>query len=192
MRTNRHHARAGGESGYTFLEVIMGLLILSIAAIASLDAIIFAMKQFQRIGEINELNILIASDLALVRTANDRLVCNDGSCAIASSDPGEADYFPAILDPNNITPPEQANINFFVNMCTYTNPSSGFAAQLESLLPPVDERLERTLTYVDTTNPNLYTGHRYTVTYTRPLGDTTIFRQVTLVPATVAWCPRVP
>lgn len=180
----------------------MGLVILGLVSLGTAGVINFATRQVQRSGEINELNTLIETDLAQVRSANDRLVCNDGTCSIAGSDPGEEDYFPAMADSTNVTGPEQANIDFFLNLCTYRDsagnydPGSGFAAQLDSLLP-VDERLvdaglERTMTYSNPSNPDLYAGHRYTVSYTRPEGDPTILRQVTLVPATVAWCPCVP
>jgi hypothetical protein len=67
------------------------------------------------------------------------------------------------------------------------NANAGFANQLvaNNLLPAVDGRLQRAVTVEDS-------GHRYTVRYTRAGGDNTILRQITLVPATVAWCPCVP
>lgn len=187
------HLQAAG--GFTLVEMLVATVILSLAAIGTLGVINSSTSQVRRSGEINELNTLIESDIAAVRRANDRLVCTNGTCSIATNDPGAAGYFPNTAN--------QANVDFFVRLCGYRqeasppdpvgvfNANAGFANQLvaNNLLPAVDSRLQREVTVDDS-------GHRYTVRYTRrgPDGttDPTIRRQITLVPATVAWCPCVP
>lgn len=186
LYSHRHPA-----SGFTFVEVLVATVILSLATIGTVGVINSATGLVRRSGEINELNTLIESDIAAVRSANDRLVCLNGTCTIATTDPGAAGYFPNTAN--------QANVDFFVRLCGYRqetspptpegifNASAGFVTQMMAniLLPPVDRRLQRVLTAEDS-------GHRYTVRYTRAGGDNTILRQITLVPATVAWCPCVP
>jgi type II secretory pathway pseudopilin PulG len=173
------------------VEVLVAIVILSLTTIGTVGVINSATGLVRRSGEINELNTLIESDIAAVRSANDRLVCLNGTCAIATTDPGAAGYFPNTAN--------QANVDFFVRLCGYRqeaspptpegifNASAGFVSQMmaKNLLPAVDSRLQRVVTAEDS-------GHRYTVRYTRAGGDTTILRQITLVPATVAWCPCVP
>jgi len=185
------HFRSHAASGFTFVEVLVAIVILSLTTIGTVGVINSATGLVRRSGEINELNTLIESDIAAVRSANDRLVCLNGTCAIATTDPGAAGYFPNTAN--------QANVDFFVRLCGYRqesspptpegifNASAGFVSQLmaKDLLPAVDSRLQRVVTAEDS-------GHRYTVRYIRAGGDTTILRQITLVPATVAWCPCVP
>ncbi len=179
------------NDGFTLIEVLVATLILAVVSIGTVAALNTSTRQLRRSGDINELNALIESDLAVVRTANDRLVCNDATtgCIIAANDPGATGYFPNTAN--------QANIDFFVRLCGYRveasppndigifNTAAGFATQLVALLPAADARLQRNVNVEDG-------GHRYTVRYTRPGGDNTILRQVTLVPATASWCPCVP
>lgn len=181
------------DAGLTLLEVIVAVLILSIVSIGTAGLISNSSRQLTRSGDINQLNALIEADLTAVRTANDRLVCNNGSCVISGSDPTKTSYFPTVANPTpgNTTTAERANINFFERRCGYRasdgsfSLNEGLATALSGLLPAADARLVRTIT------PQT-SGHRYVVRYTRTGGDNTILRQVTLVPATVAWCPCVP
>jgi prepilin-type N-terminal cleavage/methylation domain-containing protein len=191
----RHHRRhivlADPKTGFTLLEVLVAVLILSIVTIGTVGVITSSSRQVNRSGQINELNALIEADLAAVRTANDRLVCINGSCAISGTDPSRTGYFPAVASPSAPTTAEYDNIRFFKRRCGYRatdgtfNVNEGFAAALAGLLPAADARLQRTIV------PEV-AGHRYRVRYTRTGGDATILRQVVLVPATVAWCPCVP
>lgn len=179
------------DAGASLVEVLVGIVIISIASIGTLALINYSSSQVRRSGDIQQLNALIESDLSAVRTSNDRLVCNNGTCTISATDPSKTGYFPAVAASTSVTPAEQANIDFFERRCGYRtaagafSTSEGFATALAGLLPAVDDRLVRTVTPAQS-------GHRYTVRYTRAGGDSTILRQVTLVPATVAWCPCVP
>ncbi|MCP9820379.1 type II secretion system protein [Synechococcus sp. Cruz-9H2] len=186
LRTTYHK-----DAGLTFLEVIVAVLILSIVSIGTAGLISSSSRQVTRSGDIQQLNALIESDLSAVRTANDRLVCTNGTCAISGTDPTRTEYFPAVAISTAPTSAEQININFFERRCGYRandgtfNVNEGFATALVGLLPVADARLVRTVIPEGS-------GHRYRVRYTRAGGDNTILRQVTLVPATVAWCPCVP
>jgi prepilin-type N-terminal cleavage/methylation domain-containing protein len=181
------------DAGFSLIEVIVAALILSIVSFGTLRLISTSSQQLTRSGDISQLNALIEADLTAVRTANDRLVCNNGSCVISGTDPTKTGYFPTVANPTpgGTTAAELININFFERRCGYRTTAGtfsldeGLATALSGLLPAADARLVRTIT------PQT-SGHRYVVRYTRTGGDNTILRQVTLVPATVAWCPCVP
>ncbi|CAK6692271.1 type II secretion system protein [Synechococcus sp. BA-124 BA4] len=179
------------DAGISLPEVLIAILIISIVSIGTVGVISSSARRVTRSGDIQQLNALIESDLAAVRTSNDRLVCNNGTCTISGTDPTRTGFFPAVANPSAPTSTEQGNIDFFERRCGYRttggafSTAEGFATALAGLLPAVDARLVRTVT------PEV-SGHRYLVRYTRAGGDTTILRQVTLVPATVAWCPCVP
>lgn len=180
--------------GFTLVEVLIASLILSIATLGTIALISTSRRQVMRSGEINEINALIEADLTSVRTANDRLICNDGTCRLSETTPTKTDYFPSVGNPGSLTTSEKSNIRFLERRCAYLSSSGtfdkseGLAWQLRSLLPDAAPQIKRTISdaAIDST------GHRYTVTYTRTGGDSTILRQVTLVPTTIAWCPCVP
>jgi prepilin-type N-terminal cleavage/methylation domain-containing protein len=193
-RGNRKHT----DTGFSLIEVIVAALILSIVSFGTLRLISTSSQQLTRSGDISQLNALIEADLTAVRTANDRLVCNNGSCVISGTDPTRTGYSPSVANTatDGVTYPsaEFTNIEFFERRCGYRttagvfNKNEGFAWALRDLLPTTDGRIVRTITDINIAP----SGHRYTVIYTRAGGDNTILRQVTLVPATVAWCPCVP
>lgn len=188
---NHLSVRLADDAGASLVEVLMGILIISIVSIGTIALINSSSSQVRRSGDIQQLNALIESDLSAVRTSNDRLVCNNGSCTISGTDPTKTGYFPAVATSTAVTSAEQANINFFERRCGYRttaggfSTAEGFATALAGLLPAVDARLVRTVTPLES-------GHRYNVRYTRAGGDNTILRRVTLVPSTLAWCQCVP
>lgn len=175
-------------AGFTFLEVLVAMLVLSIAALGGVALINGSILQLRRGGALNEINALIETDLAAVRTANDRLVCANGACSISADDLNSDEFFPAAA----------ADIPFFENLCSYRTgtagsftfaATSGFAEQLRTRLPAANARIARGFVVENE-------GHRYTLTYSsNGLGNDPqvgVLRQVTLTPATTAWCPCIP
>lgn len=188
---NHLSAKLSEDAGASLVEVLMGIVIISIVSIGTIALISSSSSQVRRSGDIQQLNALIESDLSAVRTSNDRLVCNNGTCTISATDPTKTGYFPAVATSTAVSSAEQGNIDFFERRCGYRTSvggfsiTEGFATALAGLLPAMDARLIRTVTPSES-------GHRYNVKYTRVGGDNTILRQATLVPATVAWCQCVP
>lgn len=183
--------------GFTLVEVLIGILILSVVSIGSVVAINVSTRNLTRSSEINELNALIEADLAAVREANDRFVCNNGTCSISNADLTRDQYFPAIADSTSLTNTELENVRFFKRRCGSLSDAGTFDAT-ESLgvaivaalndaaqLPAPDPRIQREIATVGN-------SHRFRVSYISSEDDATILRQVTLLPSTVAWCPCVP
>ncbi len=185
----RSSTTASNQEGFTLLETIIALLLITITVLGSATVTNFATRQFRDSARLNELNALVETDLAEVRTANDRLICNNlavtTNCQIAGSDPDRNTFFPALGQANSI-----ANITSFNNLCAATTATTGFANQFKSqyldLNPPTSGPNNPIFRNVVLENG----GHRYTVIYTRNSSTGPLIRQVTLVPTTVAWCPN--
>jgi prepilin-type N-terminal cleavage/methylation domain-containing protein len=169
------------DRGFTLIESIVSMLVIAAAVAFTASLIFYSSNQFRRSAGLNELNELVESDLARVRTANDRLVCATGACVISGADPNRNAYFPA-QDANFAT-----NRTFFNNLCVAAGgTTTGFANRMQALWltpnPSASNRIARAVVLENG-------GHRYTLVYTdAATGD--FLRQATLVPTTVAWCPN--
>lgn len=173
------------QEAFTLLETIIAMLLISIAVIGSIAAFNTGTRLLRASTRLHELNELVETDLAEVRTANDRLICNNlavtGNCQIAGTDPDRNSYFPALGQAN-----QDANILAFRTLCEATTATAGFANQMQTQYlngnPPTSGRIARAVVLENG-------GHRYTVRYTDSANGQLI-RQATLVPTTVAWCPN--
>lgn len=171
--------RPSWAAGFTLIEVILAIVILVVAGEGALLLFNAGLRQLTQSSLINEVNALVEADAAMLRTANDRLVCTTGTCRIATEDLDSSDYFP-LSNPaaQNFS---QANLDFFAALCDGSSATS-FSQQLDGLLPAADNRIERE---IQAEEP----GHRYAVIY-RDAATNRVIRTISLVPATVAWCPE--
>lgn len=174
-------ASAHGSAGFTLVEVILAIVILVVTGEGALLLFNAGLRQLTQSSTINEINALVEADAAMVRTANDRLVCATGACRIASADLSKDAYFPLA---NPADPAfSQANLDFFASLCDGTNTTTSFPGELNRRLPAADGRIVREIRVADE-EP----GHRYSVIYS-DAATGRVIRTLTLVPATVAWCP---
>ena len=164
-------SRKNFQQGFSIVESLIGIAVLSIAAAVAASTFFASSTQFRSSSEINELQDLAEADLTAVRDANERLVCVNSSCSLSVENTDKNSYFPI----------GASNIAFFANLCTNRTMNGGFANQLSALLPSPNSRIVRTMARETQ-------GHRYTVIYTSTAKGQ-FLRQATLIPTTVAWCP---
>lgn len=176
-----HRRMATEQQGFSLVENLMGILVLTVTVMAAAAIFAGTSQQFRSSSSINELQSIVETDLAYLREANERLTCASGSCSLASSNTNKDSYFPAVNASGALTSAQQTNLNYFISLCTNTTADGGFAKQLNDLLATPNSRIARTMT-------REATAHRYTVTYT-DASTSRFLRQITLVPTTVAWCP---
>ncbi len=198
MRLQSFHHRKHTQ-GFTLVETLVGLIIISLAVVSSVTLTNSSNVQFRRGERVNELNQLVEADIAAVRRANDRMVCNNATCTISGGDPTRSDYFPVttpVAFCNNPNPDtclsggEITNRNFVWNpagggLCRSSTPDGGFAFQLNGLLAaaaPLNTRLARVMN-------RSADGQLYTLVYTEAANGR-FLRQISLVPAIFSWCPN--
>ena len=199
MRFVLGNGRASG--GFTVIEVIIAAVILLVSLAASVQISGRSGLIGLQVGQRYQKEAAIDSDLATIQRMNERFTCITGTCSIRADSQGAMDrnsYFPdplgTDLDGDGVADNQESAVENFQDRCRYAI-GLDLASPLKVLLDalPQPAGLQRTIS-VDgppRVNVNGATGaHRYTVTYT----DTTtneVLRQISLVPAAVAWCPRV-
>ena len=142
----------------------------------------------------------IDADLAQIQRFNERFTCVSGSCVIATGTTGEMGkdaFFPDPVattlrpdaDHDGVADAAEVALTAFQNRCRYRE-SLDLVTPLKQLIEasiPVPTGLQRTIAVDSTTQGGV---HRYTVTYVDPASNE-VMRQMTLIPSTVAWCPRI-
>lgn len=183
------------SQAFTLPEVLVGILVIAIAVVASAALVSTATGQFRRGDRLYQLNQLVEDDISAIRTINDRMVCNTGACTIFAGDPTRNNYFPprpapgaaansaAVLNRNFVWNPTDRD-----GLCQSTTVANGFGQQAINLIEAnttPSARLNRVLITNAAIDPN---GQMYAVRYTSAeLPQFT--RTFLLTPSIFAWCP---
>lgn len=194
-----HSGRSG--AGFTVVEVVIAAVILlaSLAAAVQISGRsgLIGLQVGQRVHK----EAAIDQDLAIIQRMNDRFTCITGSCSIRPDAEGAMDkdsYFPdptgSDLDGDGVADTQESAVENFQDRCRYAlglDLASPLKALLDELPQPAGLQRSTTVDVPPRVNVNDPSGaHRYTVTYTdSATGE--VMRQMSLVPAAVAWCPRV-
>lgn len=184
--------RARSEAaGFSLVELMISTVIFAIVTAGSLGMFTISTRQANLTRQLQEEEFAIRLDLATIQTLNDRFTCASGSCQIDTdgAPPGQGEYYPSTTDAQTnfatlcsvggfTVLPTTSGVNYGTGLLSLI--SSNAIAATASM-----KRLgiSRTVS-ADTTSP---TAHRYTVTWTG--ADSTVLRQISLVPTTAAWCP---
>ena len=172
------------SNGFSLVELLLAITIFATAVAVTASIFGGTSTMIQNAKDKNELGGLVDKDLAYIMQSNERLTCKASSCTLSASDTTRDSYFPEVNSSGAVSSTQNANIIFFQNLCSSTNTSNGFVAQLKSLVgAPADSRISRTIT----ASPQNTPSHLYTVTYSTSSGK--FLRQIHLSPTTVAWCP---
>lgn len=191
--------RSGG--GFTVVEVIIAAVILLVSLAAAVQISGRSGMIGVQVGQRYQKEAAIDSDLATIQRMNERFTCVTGTCSVRPDNEGPMDrnsYFPdpvgTDLDGDGVDDNREAAVENFQDRCSYAI-GLDLASPLKVLLDTLPQLtgLQRTIS-VDVPprgNVNEPRGaHLYTVTYT-DTATSEVVRQMSLVPAAVAWCPRV-
>ncbi|MFM7675327.1 MAG: hypothetical protein ACKO5F_07025 [Synechococcus sp.] len=182
------------------MELLISSVILLVTLVGAVTISVTSSMDSYRTGLRYQKEAAIDADLAQIQRFNDRFTCVSGSCVIqagTTAEMGKDAYFPNPVasstrpdaDHDGVADEAEAALEGFQNRCRYLQ-SLDLVTPLKQLIEaslPQPEGLQRTIAVDAATQGG---AHRYTVTYVDPT-STEVMRQMTLVPAAVAWCPRV-
>ncbi len=188
------------EAGFSLVELLISSVILLVTLVVAVTISVTSSMDSYRTGLRYQKEAAIDADLARIQRFNDRFTCVSGTCVIQPGTTGEMGkdaYFPnpvpsstrPDLDHDGVADEAEAALENIQNRCRYLQ-SLDLVTPLQQLIQaslPMPEGLERTIAVDAATQGG---AHRYTVTYVDP-NSSEVMRQMTLVPAMVAWCPRV-
>lgn len=174
------------NSGFSIVEIIVSVAILMAAVTGSMILFNLTNRNAQLAGQRQDELAAVSEDMAQILRVNDQFVCTSGtacgclggSCASASTYPGENNYIPD----NYVT--TKSLSDGITSIC-----SAGFGSRVASTinqlgLPSKAQSLGVTRSATANTSGS---PHLYTVTWSSSRG--TQLRQVTLFPTVAAWCP---
>jgi type II secretory pathway pseudopilin PulG len=164
-------------AGFSLVEVMLAATLLVIVAIGA--TILFTLSNQQTLSSRGkqEQQSAISEDLAALLRMNDRYSCISGSCAVASSDPGEDEYYPSA----------STSQQSFNNSCSSGGLLSNLITAINGRAAPAAFNtlgIQRQAPVIDSEEPST---HRYSITWVDASGRR--LRQVTLVPTVANWCP---
>ncbi|MEA5421946.1 prepilin-type N-terminal cleavage/methylation domain-containing protein [Synechococcus sp. CCY9201] len=190
-----------GNDGFNLVELLISSVILLITLVGAVTISVTSSMNSFRTGQRYQQEAAIDADLALIQRYNDRYTCASGTCEIlaGTGDMGRNDFFPdpvpSLSQPDSnhdgVADAAETALEAIQDRCRYRN-NLDLVTPLKTLIEanlaaPIPSELQRTIAVDATTQGG---AHRYTVTYTN-LQTNEMMRQMTLSPATVAWCPRI-
>ncbi|MCT0224848.1 prepilin-type N-terminal cleavage/methylation domain-containing protein [Synechococcus sp. CS-1328] len=203
-----HSALSREQDGFNLVELLISAVILLVTLMGAVTISLTSSMNSYQTGLRYQKEAAIDADLAQIQRFNDRFTCVSGTCLIApgtDTPMGKDAYFPDPVGPDTdndgvVDVADDANhdgiadeaktaLDAFQNRCLYLA-SLDLVTPLKQLIEasiPVPTGLQRTIAVDSTTQGG---AHRYTVTYVDPASNE-VMRQMTLLPSTVAWCPRI-
>lgn len=168
--------------GFSLIEVVVAAGLLIIVAVGSALLFVLSNRQTVSTRDREEQQSAISDDVAAIQRLNDRYSCTAGanSCAVASYDPNEDQYYPSGSSNNTTFNDLCKNGGLITNLLTTIN---------NTARPTSFTRLgitRNSATAVSDPSGEPMT-HRYTVTWVN--SNAQQLRQVTLVPTVANWCP---
>jgi prepilin-type N-terminal cleavage/methylation domain-containing protein len=190
-RTNALHLRfrsvgsfAREHQGFTLIEVLVGVVVLSVAVIGALSAYNITINQTQNSRNRNEQQATVDQNLADVLQRNDRYSCSNlpltgatasDNCAVAAADPGESGYTPGPVPTASYS---GSGYQRFQTLCNTNTLTTSLIANINAAAVPAG--INRTVE-ADASVP-----HLYWVTWT---ASGTQLRRLSLTPTVARWCP---
>jgi len=165
------------QAGFSLVELMLAASLMVIVAVGTAALFTLSNKQTLDSRGRQEEQSAVSDDLATIQRLNDRYSCANGTCAVASTDPGEDGYYPSTT---------AARSSFDAQCSSGTLIDNLISAIGATATPAAFSNLgiSRSTPSKDTAEPST---NRYTVTWSNSGGRQ--LRQITLVPTVAGWCP---
>jgi prepilin-type N-terminal cleavage/methylation domain-containing protein len=178
-------ARENG--GFTLIEVLVGVVVLSVAVIGAVAAFNITINQTQNARTRNERQATVDQDLADVLQRNDRYNCaapilpltgaTTSNCAVGTADPGESGYTPGPVPTASYS---GSGYERFQNLCNNNTLTTALINNINAAADPAGINRDAE---ADSLMP-----HLYWVTWSDTATSQQL-RRLSLTPTVARWCP---
>lgn len=179
---------ASGASGFTLVEILIGVGLLLLAASGSAMLITAANSMLGTSTSQNDAQAAIDSDISRARKLAEDYTCCPGSCTtdatLISAARSSGKCAGNVNDSTYYFPQQAADVDTFSSACANGSITGNLIAAIQG--QGAISGISRTVAVDDSSDP---TSHRIRISYSGSGGASGISRVIKLVPTVAAWCP---